>query len=76
MYKKSLYGNKPFYLSKETWNSLTDRERDYICMLWQNKTRSQIMRRLYLKCRVAFWRLQKTVTEKIKNDVAKINKVK
>jgi hypothetical protein len=34
------------------------------------------MRRLYLTHRATFWKLQTTVKEKIKDDVAKINKVK
>lgn len=76
MIKKSLYWIKPFYISIETWNSLKDKERDYVCLVMNKKTKNEIMRKLYLSDRTSLHRLQKRVKEKIKNDVEKINKIK
>jgi len=70
---KSLYGKKPFYVSKETWESLTDKERDFVCLIHSRKGKWEIMRRLYLTERTSYWRLQEKVRAKLKPDVDKFN---
>ena len=68
--KKSLYWNKPEYITNKTWNILTDKERDYICLLKQRKySKEKIMRRLYLTTRQAYYMLERKVRRLIKDDV-------
>jgi DNA invertase Pin-like site-specific DNA recombinase len=67
---------KPFYISKETWDNLKDKEKDFIYYLREKKyTKKEIMKKLYINTRQGYWKLQKRVSEKIKNDVNKVYNV-
>jgi hypothetical protein len=73
--KKSLYWTKPPYITDKTWNSLTDKERDYICLLRQKKySPEKIMRRLYITTRQGYYYMQRKVTRLIEEDVKSFNK--
>lgn len=72
--KKSLYWHKPLYITKETWEWLTYKEIDFILLLHKKRySQKDIMRRLYLTDRTAYYKLRTRVAAKIKSDVEKIN---
>ena len=70
MNKKSLYWNKPEYITNKTWNNLTLKEIDYICLLQQKKySKEKIMRRLYITTRQGYNQLERKVRRLIQDDV-------
>jgi len=61
---------KPFYISKETWESLSHKEQDFIFLLREKKyTKTQIMRKLYIESNMWFYKIRNRVRRKIENDV-------
>ena len=68
---------KPFYLSDETWESLSWKEQDFIVFLREKRyTKEQIMRKLYITSSVGYWKLQNRVSKAIKVDISKVNENK
>ena len=66
---------KPFYISKETWQTLSRKEQDFIYYLREKKySKKQIMDKLYIETRQWYFLLNKRVSNKIKNDVNKVYK--
>lgn len=65
---------KPFYITKETWDSLTWKEQDFIIFLRERKyTKAQIMRKLYITTEQGFWKIRKRVREKISGDLNRVD---
>lgn len=63
------------WISQESWDSLSLKEKDYIVFLYSKMfSKAQIMRRLHIEDRTSYWRLQNNVKKKIKEDVEKYNK--
>jgi hypothetical protein len=66
---------KPFYISQQTWEKLSFKEQDFIIFLKERRfTKSQIMRKLYINTDMGYWKLQKRVNDKIKDDINKVYK--
>lgn len=66
---------KPFYISSETWETLSWKEQDFIIFLREKKyTQKQIMRRLYITTRQGYNKLLNKVKKKIELDVNKVYK--
>ena len=54
--------NKPPYISKENWDKMSWKEKDYIYLLRTKKyTKSEIKRALYITSDVGLWKLNKKV---------------
>ena len=68
--KKSIYWIKPEYITEKTWDKLTLKECDYICLLKQRKySKEKIMRRLYITTRQGYHQLERKVRRLIQDDV-------
>ena len=63
------------WICDDTWKTLKLKEKDFIIFhFWTIKlSKRQIMRKLYLEERTSYWRFEKRVKEKIKDDVDKFN---
>jgi hypothetical protein len=73
---ENLYWEKPLFITCEIWATLTIKEKDFIILVTSRKyTKSQIKRRLYITSDVWYWKIQKKVKNKIKNDINKVNLV-
>jgi len=57
---------RPAFVSKQTRETLSWKEQDFLVMLYMKKfTKKQLMRRLYITSDVGYWKLKKRVREKI-----------
>lgn len=64
------------WISDTSWDNLSLKEKDYIIFLYSKRfTKEQIMRKLHIEDRTAYWRLQTRVKDKIKDDVVKYNDI-
>lgn len=73
---ENLYWDKPLFITCEIWETLTIKEKDFIILVTSRKyTKNQIKRRLYIMSDVWYWKIQKKVKDKIKNDINKVNLV-
>lgn len=62
------------WISPQAWESLTLKEKDFVIFVHSRRySKEKIMRKLYIEDRTSFWRIQKNVKEKLKEDVAKYN---
>lgn len=76
MKNTSLYGPKPEHISNEMWDTLTDKQKDYITLLYARKyTKIKIMRKLYITTDSGFWKMQKIVRKKIEEDIKRMDSV-
>lgn len=65
---------KPVFITQEAWETLTWKEQDFIVfryIRWYSKTK--LKRKLYITTDVWLWKIQKKITEIIKNN--SVNKI-
>ena len=63
-----------FWITLDTWNTLSLKEKDYIIMLYSKKYKYRtIMRKLHIVDYSSYYRIQERVKEKLSRDVAKYN---
>jgi len=63
-----------FWITNDTWKTLSLKEKDYIIMLYSKKYKYRtIMRKLHIVDYSSYYRIQERVKHKLARDVAKYN---
>lgn len=60
----------PDFISPETFESLTWKERDFLVLVHSRKfTKSEIQRMLYIPSKTSYWRMRRKMTEIVRREL-------